>query len=508
MELRLLESRPLADAPSPPLLRAWLRGDERAVELLGPPPPGLDEARERGLEIAKQRGAAACVVTGQQSHWLGGPAFVLHKIAMARAFAAALAAPGGAAPEAWFWSHSDDADAGEVDHLHVVNQHFDVQRLGLGLQPDRRPLYARPLPENSAAVFAATFEALLEGPRKAPLAELLRPTLAAPSLADHFAAWLAATHPPLRVIEPRDDRAASARVVTRFLRCYRECAERWRRIDDRCRDAAWDAPFDPWSSTPFFLLDGEQRRRPVRVLDEGDLWSVDGREISAAELAGNIENGLETPIPGALLRVVLQSHLLPVSAYVGGPSELAYQAYALCLFDLFEQIPPVLVPRLHATLISASSLPQIERFQVRDLLAISHDALVATLPDAAEDPAIRGLLDELAGTVRRIHEELARRTQPLDTSLARSLEQGGAQMAAQVEKTRERIAKVAQNRAGTGSRQARKLAHWIRPLGAPQERVLAAIQLLARIGPELPDALVASCDPREPAHRILCFDES
>jgi uncharacterized protein YllA (UPF0747 family) len=508
VELRLLESRSLDGPSSPPLLRAWLRGDESAGELLGPPPPGLAEARERGRQLEAQRGESACVVTGQQSHWLGGPAFVLHKIAMARAFAAALVEAGNAPPEVWFWSHSDDADAGEVDHLHVVNQHFDVQRLGLSLQPDRRPLYARPLPENASAVFAATFEALLEGPRKAPLAELLRPSLLAPSLADHFTQWLAATHPSLRVIEPRDDRAASARVVTRFLRCYRECADRWRRVDDRCRDAAWAPPFDPWSATPFFLLDPDQRRRPVRVLDEGDLWSVDGRQISAAELAGNIENGLETPIPGALLRVVLQSHLLPVSAYVGGPSELAYQAYALCLFDLFDQIPPVLVPRLHATLISASSLPQIERFQVQDLLAISHDELLAQLPGQTEDPEVRRLLDELAETVRRVHSELARRTQLLDTSLGRSLEQGGAQMAAQVEKTRERIAKVAQNRAGTGSRQARKLAHWIRPLGSPQERVLAAIQLLARIGTELPDALVACCDPREPAHRILIFDES
>ena len=278
--------------------------------------------------------------------------------------------------------------------------------------------------------------------------------------------------------------------------------------DSLCRDAAWDLPFDPWSATPFFVLDAEQRRAPVRVVDDGDLWSIDGQEISADELALKLENGLVTAIPGALLRIVLQSHLLPVSAYIGGPSELAYQAYALCLFELFDQIPPLLVPRLHATLVSAASLPQIQRFGVRDLLALSHEKLLAALPEPTEDPRVRALLDELAGTVRRVHAELAERAQGLDSSLARSLEQSGAQMADQVEKTRSRIAKVTQNRAGTGSRQARKLAHWIRPLEQPQERVLAAIQLLARLGPELPEALMSSCAPFEPAHRILSFEET
>ncbi|MBK9386681.1 MAG: bacillithiol biosynthesis BshC [Planctomycetes bacterium] len=508
MELKVLESRPLADQPGPALVRAWLRGDERAAQMLGPA-PSLGALRDRARAIELRHGSPACVVTGQQSHWLGGPAFVLLKIATARAVANALAGAGATPPAVWFWSHSDDADAGEVDHLHVVNQHFDVQRLSLGLQPDRRPLYARPLPENAPAVFAATFEALLDGPLKAPLAERLRPTLAAANLADHFASWLAATHPAgaLRVIEPRSERAKCAKVVARFVRSYREVAERWRAVDRLCRDAAWDAPFDPWSTTPFFVLDAEQRRVPVRVVDAGDLWSIDGREISAAELAGKLENGLETAIPGALLRVVLQSCLLPVSAYVGGPSELAYQAYALCLFELFDQISPLLVPRLHSTFVSASSLPQIQRFGVRDLLAITHEQLVAALPEPTEDPRIRALLDELGETVRRVHAELAERAQGLDSSLARSLEQSGAQMGEQVEKTRARIAKVTQNRAGTGSRQARKLAHWIRPLGQAQERVLAATQLLARLGPELPDALVRASAPFEPSHRILCFEE-
>lgn len=510
MELKVLESRPLADQTGPALFKAWLAGDERACRWLGPSVRGIEALARTAKAVADSRASAPCIVTGQQSHWLGGPAFVLFKAAMARALAARLRAERGDAVAAWFWSHSDDADTAEVDHVHVVNSHFDVQRFALGMPPDRRPLYARPLPENAASVFAATFEAMLEGPHKQALAQRLAETLRCESLANHFTRWLALTHPEgsLRVIEPRDDRAASARVVACFLRRARECFDLWREVDRACRDAAWDPPFDPWTAAPFFLLDGERRRIAAHYDSASDRFAVGEQQISGSELAKKLEDGLETAIPGALLRVALQSEMLPVAAYVGGPAEISYQAYALCLFDVLEQIRPVLVPRLHATLVSASSQKQLERFAVQDILSISLDALVAALPESSSDPEVSRRLDELEAVARRVHAELAQHLRGLDASLARSLEHGGTQMVDQVEKTRTRIAKVVQNRAGTGARQARKLAHWIRPLESAQERVLAATQLIARIGFELPDALVAVCDPFDPTHRILTFEEA
>lgn len=510
MDLNLVERRALTDGPLPPLFAAWLKDDPRAKKLLGPPPSHIEDLARTADEIDARRGASPCVVTGQQSHWLGGPAFVLYKTAMARAVAAELGALGGTEVATWFWSHSDDADASEVDHLHVVNQRFDVQRIGLGLSSDRRPLYARALPANAASVFAATFEAMLEAPFKASVASALQATLSTSNLADHFAAWMRVTHPGnrARIIEPRTDREISTAVVLRYLECARTCCERWREVDRICRDADWDLPFDAWSAAPFFLIDAEGKRVAVRYDEARDLFTSNDIDISAADLRKTLENGLQTAIPGALLRVVLQSYLLPVSAYIGGPSELAYQAYALCLFDLFDQIRPMLIPRLHATLISASSLPQIQRFGVSDLLSISSDAMVASLAQQTADPQIEGTLDGLMQTLHQAYADLAARTATIDSALSQSIERGGQEMAHQIEKLRARISKVIQNRHGGGAKQAMKLAHWIRPNEAPQERVLSALQLLARTGPELPDALTRVCEPFRPSHLILSFEEA
>jgi uncharacterized protein YllA (UPF0747 family) len=168
----------------------------------------------------------------------------------------------------------------------------------------------------------------------------------------------------------------------------------------------------------------------------------------------------------------------------------------------------VLIPRLHATLISASSLPQIQRFGVADLLSISVDAMVASLAQRTEDPEIEDTLDGLLESLRHAYADLAARTEALDSALSQSIERGGHEMAHQVEKLRTRISKVIQNRHGGGAKQAMKLAHWIRPNEAPQERVLSALQLLARVGPELPDALMRVCEPFRPSHLILSFEEA
>src|SRR5262249_46503097 len=47
----------------------------------------------------------------------------------------------------------------------------------------------------------------------------------------------------------------------------------------------------------------------------------------------------------ALLRPIIEGHLLPEAAYVGGPGEIGYFAQVAPLYERFGLLPPIVVPR-------------------------------------------------------------------------------------------------------------------------------------------------------------------
>lgn len=54
--------------------------------------------------------------------------------------------------------------------------------------------------------------------------------------------------------------------------------------------------------------------------------------------------------PNVFLRPILQDHLLPVIAYVGGPAEIAYHGQMKTMYEFFGMDMPILIPRFSATI--------------------------------------------------------------------------------------------------------------------------------------------------------------
>ena len=117
------------------------------------------------------------------------------------------------------------------------------------------------------------------------------------------------------------------------------------------------------------------RRTPEGTWKAGSGNSA--RQFSISELLGVLEAQPERLSPNALLRPVFQDTILPTTAYVGGPAEVAYFAQSAVIYQrLLGRITPIL-PRLSATLIEPA---------IGDLMA-RHEV---NLPEAMQSP------DELA----------------------------------------------------------------------------------------------------------------
>src|SRR5690348_8910812 len=138
----------LGDTSESPL-RAWYGAPPLAVSRLRPAPPSAHpaamadalerQARDFGAapaafaNIAKLRGGARAIVTGQQVGLLGGPLLTMHKAATAIARARQVTESTGVEHVPVFWLASEDHDLEEVDQAALLTKN-SVETLRLGLK--------------------------------------------------------------------------------------------------------------------------------------------------------------------------------------------------------------------------------------------------------------------------------------------------------------------------------------------------------------------------------------
>jgi bacillithiol biosynthesis cysteine-adding enzyme BshC len=89
------------------------------------------------------------------------------------------------------------------------------------------------------------------------------------------------------------------------------------------------------------------------------------KKYSYEELNSLIESEPEKFSPNVLLRPICQDYILPTAFYVGGPSEIAYFAQVMPLYQIFNVPAPVIYPRSSATLVEKNISSAIEKFDLK-----------------------------------------------------------------------------------------------------------------------------------------------
>jgi uncharacterized protein YllA (UPF0747 family) len=223
-------------------------------------------------------------------------------------------------------------------------------------------------------------------------------------------------------------------------------------------------------------------------------WQAGKKTYSEAALLDILEHEPERLSPNALLRPVFQDAILPTSAYVGGPAEIAYFAQSQVLYErILGRTTPVL-PRLSATLIEpaiAEVLAQHE-LSLTDVITLRPEELALRL--GARAMPIENKL-KLAAAGNALDAELSELTaylRSLDEGLGRSAEIAASKMRYQMNRLRRLGANYQLQREASLRRHAD--AHL-------QERLIGAAWFLARYGEGLASLLVEHAAQECPGHK-------
>ena len=66
-----------------------------------------------------------------------------------------------------------------------------------------------------------------------------------------------------------------------------------------------------------------------------------------------------------MLRPICQDYILPTAFYVGGPSEIAYFAQVMPLYEFFGIEAPIIYPRSSATIVEKNITSLLERYEIK-----------------------------------------------------------------------------------------------------------------------------------------------
>lgn len=457
--------------------------------------------------LAKLRAGARAVVTGQQVGLFGGPALTLLKAATAIR-KAQVASEAGVPHVPVFWMATEDHDLVEV------NQATILVRAGLTKLRSRFPGH-RAQPVGALSLGEAIEPVLAEAEELlgfAPVTELLRASYTpGDTLASAFGKFIAGVFREHGLIVLDASTRAFHQMGAPVLRYAIEHADELHEAlleQNRALDAA-GYPAQVLvtdENTLLFLIDENGNRVPLRRPkgDSGRAWQAAGKTYSTGELLALLETAPERLSPNALLRPVFQDSILPTSAYVGGPAEIAYFAQCKPLYErILGGMTPVL-PRLSATLVP----PAIRTVMDRHELTLRE--AMTTTDDLAQRLAARAMPIEgkrrIAAAGNALDAELnevSRWMKAMDAGLGRSAGVAASKMRYQMNRLRRLAANWQLERETFLRRHAEAVTNTLFPDSHPQERLLTGAQMLAWSTVDLPSLLVNEAEQECPGHRVF-----
>lgn len=460
----------------------------------------LDAAVQSGDAAARLHlPGALAVTTGQQPGLFGGPMYTIHKAVAAAALAAALERRWGRPVVPIFWLAGDDHDWTEATSAAWWTATGEVRQWSLPGRPDTAPQRAmrdEQLP--ASAVREAREQLAADLPagaaREETIAWVDRHWRAGATVHSAYAAGMGellarlgvvaldATHPALKIAQ----QSLIAAALTASDRLDAALAAR--------PDAGTGITAGDRASLVF--LDTSVGRDRLLRTAEGWQTRRGGETFRETELLELVQSAPQRFSANVLLRPVVEAALLPTVAYVAGPGEQRYlTAQAAVLYPLLGVVPQAVVPRWGGTLIDPVSARLLARLQLEPAAVmdddgrLGHEVLHRDFPPAATT-ALAALGTAIADATAVLQDV----GPTIDPVLARAVEHRGARLMYLRDDLQRLLERHHRRRTDIAWAQYQRLRARVRPLDAPQERVIGVAGMLGRVGWAWCDAARSAAD--------------
>lgn len=256
------------------------------------------------------------------------------------------------------------------------------------------------------------------------------------------------------------------------------------------------------STVLFYFQDGS--RYALERKDSGFCLKNGDGYFSADVWIRRAEQSPDTFSPNVLLRPLIQDHLFPTVAYVGGAAEVAYFAQIEVLYRRWNRPMPVIWPRNSFTLLEPGICAELDRLGIDVVDCFRGKQHVA-------EKALRGpgfsevvsSLSELQAHLDQGLSEIRPEIQSVDPTLATALETAKRKMLYNVQRLKSKTVRMETAKDSMVSKSIDLLMHHCFPNQKLQERELGIQHFWVRYGSCVLDAIRSSLAVECFSHRVL-----
>jgi bacillithiol biosynthesis cysteine-adding enzyme BshC len=208
--------------------------------------------------------------------------------------------------------------------------------------------------------------------------------------------------------------------------------------------------------------------------------------------------------PNVLLRPILQDHLFPTVAYVGGASEVAYFAQIGAISPFWDQEMAVF-PRLGVTIVDRKSQRLLKKYGITasDLLQLTSEEVSRKVLQGSDSGKILKKLKHVQGDMRAQLRSLQDELQLADSTVAEMLVGTEKKIIYQIEKIEKRFVANHRTRTENFGQHLDYLYSRLHPQGKLQERVVNFNQFLSEEGTPIVERLMEAVNPFCPSHHLI-----
>jgi bacillithiol biosynthesis cysteine-adding enzyme BshC len=235
-----------------------------------------------------------------------------------------------------------------------------------------------------------------------------------------------------------------------------------------------------------FFVYAQGRRNKVRVENGTFLVDRAGLEYSQGEMLDMLAEEPQRFSPSAVLRPLVQDHILPTAAYVGGPGEISYFAQMREVYAFFDLVMPVIFPRTRAVLVESKNAKILERYglHVEDARKSRAELLKTIAAKRAPHPVVQSC-DRKLETMQMVLDELRREVEEVDPTLIEPIDKLKRKIGYEIDKLRDKLAQSQQSDMDVVEQQVGKIKAHLFPEGKEQERVFNIYPYLFTYGIQL-----------------------
>ncbi len=228
------------------------------------------------------------------------------------------------------------------------------------------------------------------------------------------------------------------------------------------------------------------------------------KRFSYEELMQTIEEQPENFSPNVLLRPICQDYILPTAFYIGGPSEIAYFAQVMPLYDFYKIEAPIIYPRSSATLVEKNITSLLEKFdlKIQDVFR-SPDDLKGKVINSVAENSLDDLFSQAENQIEITFDSLKEKLFEFDKTLSDTSSRYKQKVSQYLTEFKSKAVEAQKRKHETTLRQIDKIINTLYPDSSLQEREINFVYFMNKYGEGIVDQIFDELMINKFEHQII-----